>query len=80
MKEPEWEIEIKLSQEKVMPDYRKGSVSLFETKPFQDWLKTKGYIWPPAHFDERDALYNEFMRDGFAAYGAVTAIDGEVKS
>ena len=48
-----------------MPDYSKGSVSIFETKPFQDWVKAKGYRWPPMRFDERDALYSEFMRDGF---------------
>lgn len=50
-----------------MPDYRKGSVSLFETKPFQDWIKAKGYSWPPVSLDERDVMYSEFMRDGFAA-------------
>jgi hypothetical protein len=42
-------------------------VSIFETKPFQDWVKAKGYRWPPVRLDERDAMYSEFMRDGFAA-------------
>lgn len=51
--------------EKLVPDYRKGSVSIFETKPFQDWIKAKGYSWPPVSLDERDVMYNEFMRDGW---------------
>jgi hypothetical protein len=54
--------------EEQMPDYSKGSVSIFETKPFQDWVKAKGYRWPPVRLNERDLMYSEFMRDGFAAH------------
>jgi hypothetical protein len=49
-----------------MPDYSKGSVSFFETKIFQDWIKAKGYKWPPVNLWERDALYSEFQRESFS--------------
>lgn len=46
-----------------MPDYSKGSVSFFETKIFQDWVKSKGYAWPPVDLYGREDLFHEFHRE-----------------
>lgn len=43
-----------------MPDYSKKPILFTDTKLFRDWLKEKGYAWPPANFLEGGNREREF--------------------
>jgi hypothetical protein len=57
-----------------MPDYSKPPAILTETKMFQDWLKEKGYRWPPTSLDERDARVIEWQREGMERFSVQPSI------
>jgi hypothetical protein len=63
--------------EKQMPDYSKGSVSLTETKVFQDWIAAKGHRWPPFNLTERDSLVCQFQREGMEEYRRTHSGEGK---
>ena len=46
-----------------MPDYSKPAVAFVDTAIFRDWLKSKGYTWPPERWQERDARVCQFWRE-----------------